>query len=104
MWAEFEGAAEKARLLSRDFAPAHWDLNEEYNQVQFIVGGYEKDYTGIANDPRMKNTVLELEYWIEEVIGAKRIKEEKFKMYKGQVKKWQILDDDAHDRDQVELL
>ena len=36
---------------------------------------------------------------IEEVIGGKRIHEKKFKMYKGQVKKWQILDDDVHDRD-----
>lgn len=41
---------------------------------------------------------------IEEVIGGKRIHEKKFKMYKGQVKKWQILDDAVHDRDQVELL
>lgn len=31
MWAEFEGAAEKARLMHRDVAPGHWDLNEEYN-------------------------------------------------------------------------
>jgi len=41
---------------------------------------------------------------IEEVIGEKRIREKKFKMYKGHVKKWQILDDEVHDRDQVELL
>ena len=31
MWAEFEGKAEEMRLLSRDYAPAHWDLDEEYN-------------------------------------------------------------------------
>lgn len=52
----------------------------------------------------MKNTCIEFEYWIEEVIGERRIREEKFKMYKGQVKKWQVLDDNVHDRDQIELI
>jgi len=47
----------------------------------------------------MRQLVMEYEYWIEEVIGAKRIREGKVPMYKGTVKKWQILDDDAHDRD-----
>ena len=72
--------------------------------MTFLVGGYEKDYSGIGNDPRMKNTCIEMEYWIENVIGEKQIREEKFKMYKGQVKKWQVLDDQVHDRDQVELI
>ena len=52
----------------------------------------------------MRQVCTELEYWIEDVIGEKRIREGKFKMYKGQVKKWQILDDEANSRDQVELL
>jgi len=43
--------------------------------------------------------LLEFEYWIENVIGEKRIREQKVKMYKGQVKKWQILDDNEHDRE-----
>ena len=34
----------------------------------------------------------------------KQIREKKLQMYKGTVKKWQILDDDAHDRDQIEKL
>ena len=104
MWAEFEGAQERMRLPCRDFAPAHWDLDEEYNQVTFLVGGYDKDYSGISNDWRMRQICTEFEYWIENVIGEKRIREGKFKMYKGQVKKWQILDDEAVDRDQIELL
>ena len=54
MWAEFEGAAECARLTARDFAPGHGDLDEEYNQVTYLVGGYEKDYTGLANDARSR--------------------------------------------------
>lgn len=92
------------RLTTRDFAPAHWDLDDEYNQVTFLVGGYDKDYSGISNDWRMRQICTELEYWIEDVVGAKRIREGKFKMYKGQVKKWQILDDETNSRDQVELL
>jgi hypothetical protein len=36
----------------------------------------------------MRKTIEELEYWIEDVVGERRIREGKFKMYKGQVKKW----------------
>ena len=104
MWAEFEGAAERARLTHRDFAPGHWDLDEEYNQVNFLVGGYEKDYSGIGNDWRMRQICAEFEYWIEDVLGKERITQKKFKMIKGNVKKWQILDDDAFDRDQIEMM
>ena len=83
MWAEFEGAEERMRLLSRDYAPGHWDLDEEYNHVNLLVGGYEKDYSGLSNDARSRQTMIHLEYWIEEVIGEKRIREQKVKMYKG---------------------
>ena len=47
---------------------------------------------------------VELEYWIEEVIGAPQIAAGKIKTYKGEPKKWQILDDDVFDRDQIEKL
>jgi|EP00353_Schmidingerella_taraikaensis_P011012 hypothetical protein len=104
IWAEQEAEADKIRLMTRDYAQGHWDLDEEYDQVTFIVGGYDKDYSGISNDWRMRQLVTEYEYWIEDVIGEKRIREQKFKMYKGTVKKWQVLDDDAHSRDQIELL
>ena len=104
IWAEQEADADVMRVLTRDFTHSHWDLDEEYDQVTFMVGGYDKDYSGISNDARMRQICTEYEYWIEEVIGEKRIREQKFKMYKGTVKKWQVLDDDAFDRDQVELL
>ena len=83
MWAEFEGTAERTRLMARDFAPGHWDLDDEYDQHTFLVGGYEKDYSGISNDWKMRQVCAEFEYWIEEVLGEKRIREKKFKMYKG---------------------
>ena len=44
-------------------------------------------------------TLEECEYLIEEVFGKDRIENKRFKMIKGNVKKWQILDDEAHDRD-----
>jgi hypothetical protein len=47
---------------------------------------------------------VELEYWIEDLIGAQQIKEKKINMYKGTPKKWQVLDDKAFDRDQVEKI
>ena len=58
-------------------------MDDDYNQVNHIIGGYEKDYSGMANDWRSRKTVEELEYMIENIIGEKRIKEQKFKMYKG---------------------
>ena len=48
MWAEFEGNAEMMRDTSDNFAQGHWDLDEEYNQVTFLVGGYEKDYSTLS--------------------------------------------------------
>lgn len=58
----------------------------------------------MENQPRIKEMFVDLEYWVEDVIGAKRIAEGKVKAYKGTPKKWQILDDDAFDRDQIEKL
>jgi hypothetical protein len=43
-----------------------------------------------------------MELWIEEIVGKKQIVEGKAHFYKGEVKKWQVLDDDAFDRDQIE--
>ena len=66
------------------------------------MGGYDRDYSGMANDWQSRATVVELEGLIEDVIAKDRLEEKKFKMYKGQVKKWQILDDATFDRDQIE--
>ena len=104
MWAEFEGNAEMMKDTHNNFCQGIWDLDEEYNQVTFLVGGYERDYSGIANDWRSRKTLEELEYIIEEKLGKERIEKKQVKMIKGNVKKWQILDDDAHDRDQIEKL
>lgn len=53
----------------------------------------------MESDPRMKSIFVELEMWIEDVIGAQQIADKEVQMYKGTVKKWQVLDDSEHDRD-----
>jgi hypothetical protein len=52
----------------------------------------------------MKEIFVELEYFIEEVVGYSRIQDKKMDMLKGTPKKWQVLDDKAFDREQVEKL
>ena len=42
----------------------------------------------MENNPRMKEMFVELEYWIEEVIGKSRRVECKVRAYKGTPKKW----------------
>lgn len=45
---------------------------------------------------------LELEYYITDVLGKERIETKQMDMYKGTVKKWQVLDDEQFSRDQIE--
>ena len=52
----------------------------------------------------MKEMFVELEWWIEEVVGKARIENKQVAAYKGTAKKWQILDDAVFDRDQIEKL
>jgi hypothetical protein len=88
--------------MRHDFAPGQHDYYDDYNQVQ--LSWHNRGVTGFENSPRMKEMFVELEYWIEEVIGKTQIVQGKVDAYKGQPKKWQILDDDCFDRDQIEKL
>ena len=45
-----------------------------------------------------------VEYLIEHQYGAKRIRDKKMNMYKGTVKKWQVLDDKVFDREEIEKM
>lgn len=58
----------------------------------------------VRNAKHIENMYLGYEYYIEEVFGKERIVNKKMDMYKGQVKKWQVLDDAGFDRDQVEKI
>jgi hypothetical protein len=55
-------------------------------------------------EPKLKSIFESFEYLVEEVIGEKRIREKKMEVYKGNVKKWQVLDDDANSREEVEKM
>jgi hypothetical protein len=52
----------------------------------------------------MKEIFVELEFLIEEILGKKRIQTKQMSVLKGTPKKWQILDDKAFDREQIEKL
>lgn len=52
----------------------------------------------------MKTIQNELEWLITDRIGSKQIAEGEVKMYKGTLKKWQILDDAVHDREEITKL
>ena len=54
-------------------------------------------------DAHSRNVAVELEKMIEE-FGAENIETGKVNMYKGTVKKWQVLDDAEHEPDQIEKL
>ena len=85
------------KALRDDFAPGQGDFDDDYNQIN--MSWNNRGVTGMENCPRMKEMFVEMEYWIEEVIGKKRITEKVTHTYKGTPKKWQILDDEVFDRD-----
>jgi len=100
--AGFEDTQNQMKLLRQDFAPGQQDYDDDYNQ--FNQNWNNRTATGMDNSPRMKECFVELEYWVEEVIGKKRINEGKVGAYKGTTKKWQVLDDACFDRDQIEKM
>ena len=55
----------------------------------------------MENDNRMKEIFVNLEMLIEDVIGQKRIATKSMDMYKGTVKKWQVLDDKVFNREEI---
>ena len=61
----------------------------------------DRDVVGVEGDARFRQVVVDLEMWVEDVIGKKQITEKKVNMYKGTVKKWQVLDDLEHDREEI---
>ena len=73
------------------------DFDDAYNEQNMTW--MNRGFSGMENAPRMKEMFVELEYWIEDVIGADQIAKQEVKLYKGTPKKWQILDDAVYDRD-----
>ena len=80
LWAGFEDTAEQMRVLRRDFAPGQHDYNDDYNQ--FNMRWNDRTVTGMDNCPRMKEAFVDMEYWIEEIIGTSLIVNKEVKAYK----------------------
>jgi hypothetical protein len=102
LWGVFESQQKDMEEMRHDFAPGQHDYDDDYNAVH--ITWQNRGVTGFENSPRMKEMFVELEYWIEEVIGKAQTVQGKVDAYKGQPKKWQILDDDCFDREQIEKL
>lgn len=88
LWKFFDAQPEEMEKHAEDFggATAKVDYDEDYNPQHMIY--HNRGLTGFENHARAKTTFVELEYWIEDVIGKKRIKEMQVMPYKGQPKKW----------------
>ena len=97
LWESLEDFPAQMKALRQDFAPGIQDYDDDYNQ--FNQNWNNRTATGMDNSPRMKEMFVELEYWIEEVVGKQRRVEGKVDAYKGTTKKWQVLDDACFDRD-----
>lgn len=69
LWGVFDSAQDDMKFLAHDFAPAGQsnDYNDDYNQVNTMW--MNRGVTGCENNARIKEMFVELEYWIEEVIG-----------------------------------
>lgn len=102
IWEACEERSADVAYDSTNFQPANNDIDHDYDQVQQLQ--MDRDYTGMESDARMRMIQNEFELIAEQQIGGKQIAAGQIKMYKGTVKKWQILDDAEHDRDQIEKL
>lgn len=74
------------RILRRDFAPNQHDYFDSYNHINLTWNN--RGYNGMDTNPRMKEMFVELEYWIEDVIGLPQIQRKTLNTYKGTTKKW----------------
>jgi hypothetical protein len=102
LWSAWGNQAEAQAYVREHHAPGLLDLDDTYQQPNEMWR--PRGATGFENNPRMKEMFVELEFWIEEVVGKQRREEGKVATYKGTPKKWQLLDDRVYDRDQIEKL
>ena len=64
-----EKQAEGQHLLTRDYSDYHDGVEQEYNQIHAVW--WDRDMIGVEGDPRFRHIVVDLEHWVEDVIGAK---------------------------------
>jgi hypothetical protein len=102
LWEEFEDIPNVLATLKRDYSPYINDYSHDYNQVN--AQWRDRGASGFLNEAKTREFFVELEFWIEGIIGEQQIRTKKVQFYKGTPKKWQVLDDNAHDRDQIEKM
>ena len=103
LWAEFEKAEELQEYLNTHETDGYQQtVDHQYNPVEHQF--WDREYSGLDSQARYKSISVDLEHMIEREFGAKQIAEGKVNFYKGTIKKWQVLDDDAHDPDQIEKI
>merc|ERR1712178_305779 len=86
LFAAFDAQQDEMEKLRSDFAPGQHDYDDDYDQWNMVWN--HRGATGFENNPRMKEMFVDMEYWIEDVVGAKRILEGEVQAYKGTPKKW----------------
>ena len=99
LWESFESLPKIGQAMAHSYAPYHFNLEDEYTPNHF--NWRERGATGFEHDSVMREIFVDLEQFIEEVIGKDRIQTKQLDMYKGTVKKWQVLDDAAFSREEV---
>lgn len=65
---------------------------------------YERGVTETGADPIIQDTFLGLEDQLENEVGRERIETQQMHMYKGEVKKWQVLDEQQFGREEIDKL
>lgn len=87
--------------LKEDIIPHNADMYDEYYSPEYLWF-YERGTLECGQDPIMQHTFLSIEDFIENVLGKERIETQEMDMYKGTVKKWQVLDHEQFTDDQID--
>lgn len=98
----FQEMPERMDWLNTHEAPGTFDYDDDYNQALLMWN--PRGATGFENNARMKTMFEEIEYIFTNVVISKEMEEQKIFPYKGTPKKWQVLDDDCFDKDQIEKI
>ena len=83
--------------------PAMGKYIEDTYKPEYLMF-YKRGAASHVNEARIRQMYIELRYMVEEIYGKERIVNKEMDMYRGTVKKWQVLDDEGFDRDQIEKI
>ena len=73
LWDAFDAAGKNYEQVSENYSGYINDLEQDYHPLQ--VQYREREFSGFENDPLYKEMIVESEYFVEEVVGKKRIDE-----------------------------